>query len=77
MKNLILTLIITLPLTLWGQGWKKNFGDINGNDEGYSVQQTNDGGYIVTGYTWFNTIGNKDVYVIKTDENGIEQCNNW
>ena len=69
MKNIILTLIITLPITLWGQVWEKNFGGM-GSDDGYSVKQTTDGGYIVTGFTtsFGNNFGN--IYLIKTDENG-------
>jgi len=50
--------------------WTKTYGDTNG-EEGYSVQQTNDGGYIITGVKSFFSNGfTLDVYLIKTDENG-------
>ena len=72
MKNLILTLIITLPLTLLGQGWEQTIGGESW-DFGYSVQQTQDGGYIICGHTPSFENGDDDVWLIKTDGNGQEQ----
>jgi hypothetical protein len=49
--------------------WTRTYGDTS-DDEGNSVQQTSDGGYIVAGGTWFFGAWDWDVYLIKTDANG-------
>jgi hypothetical protein len=49
--------------------WTKTYGGAN-DDNAYAIQQTYDGGYIITGYTTSSLTGGYDVWLIKTDESG-------
>jgi len=52
--------------------WDKTFGG-SGYDEGYSVKQTSDGGFIIAGETRSYQDGRGDVWLIKTDFVGNKQ----
>jgi len=52
-----------------GSPFIKTIGE-TGDDRGYSIKQTSDGGYVITGYTWSFGTGGNDVFVIKLDSSG-------
>ena len=49
--------------------WDKTFGGSD-YDEAHSIIQTEDGGYAVAGFTELGGTGDKDIWVIKLDEDG-------
>lgn len=52
--------------------WTKTYGGA-ADDMGYSVQQTTDGGFVITGWTRSYGSGDFNVYLIKTDADGNTQ----
>jgi len=49
--------------------WDKTFGGSE-DDEAHSIIQTEDGGYVVTGFTVSEDTGDRDIWVIKLDKDG-------
>ena len=52
--------------------FQKAYGGIS-NERAHSIQQTSDGGYVVAGETTSYGAGDKDIFVMKIDVNGMEQ----
>lgn len=55
--------------TMGNSEWMKTFG-ASDSDFGYSVQETNDRGFFITGETTNSTTQLPDIYLIKTDSDG-------
>jgi hypothetical protein len=77
-RIIFLLLLIFLPSYLFSQApdtlWTKTYGGL-GTEAGNSVKQTLDGGFIITGFRTTNSAGGSDVWLIKTNESGIQQWN--
>ena len=69
--DIFLIRIDTTGDTLWTMQYDNDVWD-----EAYSVEQTLDGGFVVTGFTGGPTQSSRDVYVIKTDVGGNTGCGN-
>jgi hypothetical protein len=54
--------------------WNKTYGG-TAEDTAASVIQTSDGGYAVAGRTYSYGVGQADFWLVKTDEDGIEEWN--
>lgn len=52
--------------------WEATYGG-TGNDVGFAVRQTTDGGYVVAGFTDSSGNGKEDVYLLKTNASGVKQ----
>jgi len=58
--------------------WSKTYGgsgNSSNNEFGYSIHQTSDGGYIISGETFSFGSGLNNVYLVKTDAFGNSGCN--
>lgn len=71
--SLVLTLAASFVATTANAGWWQMFGGAR-RDEGTCVQETSDGGYIVTGVTWsFGNVNNANIWLIKLDSLGHKE----
>ncbi len=65
----LLSAICLTSIAFAQTNWQRTYGGANW-DEGRSVQQTTDGGYVIAGYSSSYGAGRVDVYLIKTNAQG-------
>jgi hypothetical protein len=72
-RRTLLWLALLYPTMVLAQGpdtlWTRTYGGAK-SDAGYSVQRTNDGGYVISGHTNSSGAGSYQTYLIKTAPNG-------
>ena len=70
MRNIIIfSLAMVIGAGVCGAGWERTYGGI-ADDYGLSIMQVFDGGFIISGYTSSFSLGDYDVYLIRTDAKG-------
>jgi len=75
MRLLFTALACLISVSLFGQEWMYNYGD-SLQDYGYDVQQTTDGGFIITGATYGENRNWTDVSLMKIDVDGQLEWHN-
>ena len=65
-----LLLVLIYKEAIAQQTWAHAYGGASDNDFAFSIKQTNDGGYIVVGYTDSFGAGSDDIWVLKLDSLG-------
>ncbi|HEY9113530.1 MAG TPA: T9SS type A sorting domain-containing protein [Bacteroidales bacterium] len=68
-KMILILFLVVLSTSGFSQTWTKTYGTLN-EDEGNAVQQTFDGGYIITGSTFPTNPWDSDLYLIRTNSSG-------
>jgi len=80
LASMVLFVLITFPfinlvgasLEMWSQTYGGEYGDITYSfDFAYSLVETSDGGYALAGYTTSFVAGDRDFWLVKTDEHEI------
>ena len=64
---LLLSVVCLSSIASAQTNWERTYGGA-GNDYGYSVQQTSDGGYVIAGHT--RPLGSGEAYLVKTNAQG-------
>ncbi len=69
--GLVLLLLVSSTDAVLFEEWNRTFGENGENEVASSVQQTLDGGYIISGSSSFDKKGGISAWLIKTDSKGI------